>query len=110
MTLSGFRDFGGRWFVPVAVALIAVLAIGVFKAKSDAAAARRRIAELERQVDAARDQAHGLAAEVQYLENPKRIEALARRELGMAPAGRAQKKTAEDLPPLEAAPKAQATN
>jgi cell division protein FtsL len=87
----------GKWFVPLACALVFVMAVGVFKAKTDAAATRKRIAELEREVATARDEARGLAAEVQYLENPKRIETLARRELGMAPAGREQKKGAEEL-------------
>ncbi|GEM_PF-4610898 len=93
----------GRFFVPVAIVLILVMAVGVLKAKNDAAATRRNIAELERDVAAKRDEARGLAAEVQYLENPKRIEALARRELGMAPAGREQKKSIEVLAPAEKA-------
>lgn len=87
----------GRFFVPVAVVLILVMAVGVLKAKTDAAATRKRIAELERSIAAQRDEARGLAAEVQYLENPRRIDALARRELGMAPAGREQKKGADTL-------------
>lgn len=98
--MRGLQDFGGRWFVPVAVAVIAIMAVGVFKAKSDAAATRRRVAALELKVAAARDESRGLAAEVQFLENPRRIEALARRELGMAPAARAQKKNVKDLPPV----------
>lgn len=86
-----------RYFVPVASVLILVMAVGVFKAKTDAAATRRRVAELEQQVAAARDEARGLAAEVQYLENPRRIDSLARRELGMAPASRGQKRAADAL-------------
>lgn len=93
----------GRFFVPVAAVLILVMAVGVLKAKTDAAATRRNIAELEREVAVKRDEARGLAAEVQYLENPKRIEALARRELGMAPAGREQKKQIDTLAPAEKA-------
>jgi cell division protein FtsL len=89
--LDGLRDFGGRWFTPVALTIILVMAVGVFKAKTDAAAARKRITDLEAQVAQQRDEAHGLAAEVQYLENPRRIEALSRRELAMAPATRDQK-------------------
>jgi cell division protein FtsL len=91
------RDF----FVPVASLLILAMAVGVFKAKTDAAATRKRISDLERAIAAQRDEARELAAEVQYLENPRRIDALARRELGMAPAGREQKKDAGAL----AAPK-----
>jgi cell division protein FtsL len=96
--VKALHDLGGRWFAPVAAAIIFVLAVGVFKAKTDAAAARKRIAELETQVAAQRDEARGLAAEVQYLENPRRIEALARRELQMAPATRAQKQPIEPGP------------
>lgn len=102
--MQALKDFGGRWFTPLAIALIAVLAVGVFKAKSDAAGARKRVATLEKQVSEARDEARGLAAEVQYLENPRRIEALARRELGMAPADRSQRKRVDQLPALEAPP------
>ena len=100
--MQALKNLGGRWFTPMAIALIAVMAVGVFKAKSDAASARKRVAVLEKQVAAARDEARGLAAEVQYLENPRRIEALARCELGMAPADRQQRKSAEQLPALEA--------
>lgn len=96
-----------RFFVPVASVLILVMAVGVFKAKTDAAATRRRVVELEQKVAAARDEARGLAAEVQYLENPRRIDSLARRELGMAPASRDQKKPVDALataPTQKAAP------
>lgn len=95
--LHGLRDFGGRWFTPVALVIILVLAVGVFKAKTDAAAARKRISDLEATVAAQRDEARGLAAEVQYLESPRRVEALARRELAMAPATRDQKKPVQAL-------------
>ena len=93
----GAHNFGGRYFVPVAGAIILILAVGVFKAKTDAAATRKRVAALEQSVAAERDQARGLAAEVQYLENPKRLEALARRNLAMAPAGRDQRKSIDAL-------------
>jgi cell division protein FtsL len=97
--VSAFRHLAGRWFVPVALVLVFVLAVGVLKAKTDAAAARRRIADLETQVAAQRDEARSLAAEVQYLESPDRIEKLARRELKMAPATRKQKKPVEPATP-----------
>ena len=94
---SKVQDFGGRYFVPIASAMILIMAVGVFKAKTDAAATRKRVAALEQSVAAKRDEARGLAAEVQYLENPRRIEALARRDLGMAPATRSQKKSIGDV-------------
>ena len=100
------QDFGGRYFVPVASVVILILAVGVFKAKTDAAATRKRVAVLEASVAVKRDEARGLAAEVQYLENPKRIEALARRDLGMAPATRTQKKSIDDVGATAPAPAA----
>lgn len=93
----------GKWFVPVAIVLIFVMAVGVLKAKTDAAATRRRVAQLELEIATQRDEARGLAAEVQYLESPRRIESLARRELGMAPATRDQKKAADVLAPSQKA-------
>lgn len=90
------QAFGGRYFVPVASVVILIMAVGVFKAKTDAAATRKRVTALEQSVAEKRDEARGLAAEVQYLENPKRIEALARRDLGMAPAARSQRKAISD--------------
>jgi cell division protein FtsL len=87
-----------RWFTPLAAVLILALAVGVFKTKTDAAAARRRIAELEEKVAAQRDEAKGLGAEVQYLESPGRLEKLARKELKMAPATRKQQQPVEQAP------------
>lgn len=100
---TSVQDFGGRRFVPIAIAIIVLLAVGVFKAKTDAAATRKRVAEMEASVAASQQEARGLAAEVQYLENPKRIEALSRRELKMAPATRDQKKSLDDLKPANGA-------
>ncbi len=99
MWKASVQTFGGRFFVPIAGAIILVMAVGVFKAKTDAAATRKRVAEMEASVAAAREEARGLAAEVQFLESPKRIEALSRLELAKAPASRDQKNALEDLAP-----------
>jgi cell division protein FtsL len=103
MWIAKVQDFGGRYFVPIAGAMILVLAVGVFKAKTDAAAARKRVTELTASVSAARQEARELAAEVQLLETPKRIEALSRRELAMAPASRDQAKSLDALAPPKSA-------
>lgn len=79
-----------RWFDIVAIVLIVVLAVGLYRAKLDADAARDRIAKLEREVAEARDQVRTLAAEAAYLSAPDRIEALARKRLGLTPATPAQ--------------------
>lgn len=96
--MTPLRTLAARWFTPLAAVLILALAVGVLKAKTDAAAARKRIAELEEKVAAQRDEAKGLAAEVQYLESPGRLEKLARKELKMAPATRKQQQPVEQAP------------
>ncbi|MBU6372562.1 MAG: cell division protein FtsL, partial [Alphaproteobacteria bacterium] len=79
-----------RWFDIVAIVLIVVLAVGLYRAKLDADAARVRIERLEREVAEARDQVRTLAAEAAYLSAPDRIETLARQKLGLTPATPAQ--------------------
>jgi cell division protein FtsL len=79
------------------VLLASVLALGVYKSKSDARAARARLATLEEKVAEQREIARSLRAEAQYLQNPKRIEELARTELGMAPAAHAQQRELSSL-------------
>lgn len=86
-----------RLFLPLAILLAAALALGVYKAKSDAHAARTRVAALEEKVTAQRETARSLRAEAQYLQNPKRIEELARTELQMAPADRTQQRELSEL-------------
>jgi hypothetical protein len=65
-----------RWFVPISLALIAVLLIGVFRVKDESAAAARSVRALEAEVAAAREERAVLKAETQYLESPARLEAL----------------------------------
>jgi cell division protein FtsL len=100
LTVFG-RLFGGPLFIPVAAVIALLLAVGVLKSKGDAAAASRRVAALERELEAKRREAHALEAELQFLENPARIEALARRELGMAPASPDQYISLDAVAPVE---------
>jgi cell division protein FtsL len=73
-------------FVPVALVLALIMAVGVLKAKSDAAATRRVVESLASDAAQKREAVRGLRAEVQFLENPARIQKLARDKLGMTPA------------------------
>lgn len=89
-----------RIFNIAAIVLALALAIGLYRAKTEADAARARVAELERQVATARDEVKALAAEVAVLESPARIEELAKRKLGIAPGGapRAASEAGSTLP------------
>ena len=87
----------GRTFNIVAAALIVLLAVGLYKAKSEADVARAHVAKLQTEVVAARAQIRTLAAEAAYLESPDRVEKLARKELGLKPASIDQHKRLSDL-------------
>jgi cell division protein FtsL len=79
------RFIDSAYFLPIAGLIVVGLLLGLFKTKSEAAATRKRIAVLEQSIAEGRAQEKALAAEVQFLESPARVEALARRELRMAP-------------------------
>jgi len=67
----------------LAGALIIVLAIGLYKAKSDAAKAQEHVRDLQTQVEDAEADLRALRAEIAHLETPARVAALAERELGL---------------------------
>src|SRR3972149_2371201 len=76
----------GKTFNIVAVCLIVILAVGLYKAKSEADRMRAEVAKLEGEGASARAEVKTMAAEAAYLESPKRVETLARRELGLTAA------------------------
>ena len=76
-----------RFFPLVALVVILLLAAGLYKAKTDAAAARARVADLNSGIAQAQQDVRALRAEVAHLESPARVEALAKEHLGLAPGG-----------------------
>lgn len=75
-----------RLFNIGAAVLALLLAIGLYRAKTEADGARARVRQLEGEVAAAQAELKILSAEVAVLENPARIEKLAREKLGLTPA------------------------
>jgi cell division protein FtsL len=67
--------------------LIAVLVIGVYKAKTDAQKTEARVHELQAQVEETEADLRALRAEIAHLESPERIEQLAEQHLGVTPGG-----------------------
>jgi cell division protein FtsL len=63
--------------------VIAALAIGLYKAKTDAAAARAHVRQLQADIDTAQADLRALRAEIAHLESPARVENLAERHLGL---------------------------
>lgn len=69
----------------LALALIVALTIGLYKAKTDAAAARAHVADLQSQITDTQADMRALRAEIAHLESPARVEAMAQSELGLHP-------------------------
>lgn len=86
-----------RLFNIVAAVLALALAVGLYRAKTEADTARARVRELEIDVAAAKAELKILSAEVAMLENPARIEKLAREKLGLRPATPGQVKPLSEL-------------
>lgn len=71
-----------RWLNIAAVLLIAALAIGLYKAKTDAARAQAHVRDLQTSIEETEADLRALRAEIAHLERPERIEALAEEHLG----------------------------
>jgi cell division protein FtsL len=67
----------------IAAVLIVVLAIGLYKAKTDAAKTAAHVRELETAIADTEADMRALRAEIAHLESPARVEALAERHLGL---------------------------
>lgn len=93
-----------RWFALAALVVIAALAVGLYRAKTDAMRARQRIASLEEAVAEAQRDIAALEAEAQMLESPARLEQEAAGRLGLEPGAQAltQEIGAIDAIPLRA--------
>lgn len=71
-----------RWLQIGAAILVVALAIGLYKAKTDAARTQSHVRQLERQIDEREADLRALRAEIAHLESPVRVEALAEDHLG----------------------------
>jgi cell division protein FtsL len=90
------------------VILLALAAAYVYEIKFDATLRASRVAEMRSEVRRERDAIAALRAEWARLENPSRLEALARRHLSLRPAELWQLDSLDNLPerPLDRAPSA----
>ena len=85
MNLLGRRIRGFRLFDLVAFAVLVMLILGVYLAKTIAGRERAEIATAERGIADEKAQIRTLDAEVAHLEEPARIERLSETYLDMAP-------------------------
>ena len=77
------------WLHIAALVVIVVLAIGLYKAKTDASKTQSRVRALEGEIAETEASMRALRAEIAALETPARVEALAERHLGGAGANTA---------------------
>jgi cell division protein FtsL len=68
----------------IAAVLILVLAVGLYKAKTDAARTEAHVRDLQGQIDDREAGLRALRAEIAHLESPARIEELAEDHLGVS--------------------------
>lgn len=95
-----------RALYAVAGLIVLALAVGLYKAKTDAARTEARVRELELQIEESEADLRALRAEIAAQESPARIEALARNRLattvGGAGAVLPERSLSQRLPPPRA--------
>lgn len=70
-----------------ALVIIALLTVGLYKAKTDAAQARAHVTQLEHDIADTQADMRALRAEIAHLETPEHVEQLAQQQLGLHPGG-----------------------
>jgi cell division protein FtsL len=86
-----------KWPAILAAIIVVLLAVGVYKAKSDAAKARADVRQLEESVADKQADIRALRAEIAERESPGEIEHLAREHLGVTPGQGPQAMPERDL-------------
>jgi cell division protein FtsL len=84
----------------LALVLLAALAVGLYRAKTEADDDRRRVRALEAELAQERESVRVMRNEVGYLESPERLRTLAEEQLGLAPIDPLRVVTLEDAPLL----------
>ncbi len=83
-----------------ALVVLVTLAVGLYKAKTEAKDDRRRAVELEMLLADEREAIRVMRNEISYLESPERLRRLAGEHLGLAPIDPLRVVTLEDAPLL----------
>lgn len=73
-----------------AAVLVVALAVGLYRAKTDAARTEANVRALRLEIETGEAEMRALRAEIAHLESPGRVERMAREHLGMAPASAPQ--------------------
>lgn len=77
--------------------VVVVLAVSLYRAKTEAQETRRHIATLEKELRETRRAISAREAEIAYLERPERLREIARARLNLSPVQTGQLKSLDDL-------------
>ncbi|WP_374441587.1 hypothetical protein [Stella sp.] len=86
------------------IGLVCALGYGVFQVKYEVQEMEARLVQLQRGIVSEQQAIHVLRAEWSYLNQPARLETLAKRHLPLGPIAASQIGTIEDVPLRQAAP------
>lgn len=89
-----------RVFNAVSLIVLAALAVGLYKAKTEAEDDRAEIVRLEAELRLEQDNIRVLRNEISFLESPERIAEIAEERLGLTPVDPLRVVTLEDAPLL----------
>ena len=86
----------GLW-VSLGMVVVVVLAVSLYRAKTEAQETRKHIATLEKELRETRRAISAREAEIAYLERPERLREIARAQLNLSPVRTGQLKSIDDL-------------
>jgi cell division protein FtsL len=90
------RPWRGLW-VSLGVIVVVVLAVSLYRAKTEAQETRKHIATLEKELRETRRAISAREAEIAYLERPERLREIARSRLNLSPVKTGQLRSFDDL-------------
>jgi cell division protein FtsL len=90
------RPWRGLW-VSLGMIVVVVLAVSLYRAKTEAQETRKHIAQLEKELRETRRAISAREAEIAYLERPERLREIARARLNLTPVQTGQLKSLDEL-------------
>jgi cell division protein FtsL len=83
--------------VSIGAIIVVVLAVSLYRAKTEAQETRKHIAQLEKELRETRRAISAREAEIAYLERPERLREIARARLNLTPVQTGQLKSLDEL-------------
>jgi len=90
------KPWRGMW-VSLGAVVVVVLAVSLYRAKTEAQETRKHIATLEKELRETRRAISAREAEIAYLERPERLREIARSRLNLTPVQTGQLKSLDEL-------------